>query len=152
MGKSLREQLVGAWNLVSYVEKDVDTGVEDMPMGETPEGIIMYTPDGYVSAQLCTPGRLNFADGDQYRGTSTEYVAAASTYMAYTGPFYLDETKHMLQHEMHISLFPNWKGQRQIRIFTLTDKVLQLGTAKPMKFAGGTKSATLIWHRAPLNP
>jgi hypothetical protein len=151
MSKTLREQLVGAWRLVSYVEKDVETGVEDSPMGEKPEGIIMYTPDGYVSAQLCTSGRHNFADGDQYRGTPAEYVDAASSYMAYSGPFYLDEAKHLLQHEMNISLFPNWKGQRQIRIFALDDNVLHLGTDKPMKFAGGTKSAALIWHRATPN-
>jgi len=151
MNKSLREQLVGAWRLVSYVEKDVDTGVEDAPMGDQPEGIIMYTPDGYVSAQLCAPDRHNFADGDQYKGSPDEYVEAARTYMAYSGPFYLDEAKHMLQHEMNVSLFPNWKGQRQIRIFSLDDKVLHLGTDKPMKFAGGTKSAALIWHRAAPN-
>jgi Lipocalin-like domain len=129
MSKTLREQLVGAWRLVSYVEKDVETGVEDAPMGEKPEGIIMYTPDGYVSAQLCTSGRHNFADGDQYRGTPAEYVDAASSYMAYSGPFYLDETKHMLQHEMNISLFPNWKGQRQMRLslVRLSLWLLQMG-------------------------
>jgi hypothetical protein len=151
MSKTLREQLVGAWRLVSYVEKDVDTGLDDHPMGDKPEGLITYTPDGYVSAQLCTSGRHNFAAGDLYKGTPDEYVEAASTYMAYCGPFYLDEAKHVLQHEMNVSLFPNWKGQRQVRIFSLDDKVLHLATEKPMKFAGGTKSASLIWHRAEPN-
>jgi toxin ParE1/3/4 len=50
--KSLRERLVGAWALTSYVERDVETGVENHPFGEHPLGFVLYTPDGYVSAQL----------------------------------------------------------------------------------------------------
>ena len=151
MSNTLREYLVGAWRLVSYAEKDTETGMEDAPMGQTPEGIIMYTPDGYVSAQLCTAGRRNFTTDDMYKGTPDEYVAAATTYMAYSGPYYLDEKRHVLQHEMQVSLFPNWKGQRQVRIVSLDDKVLHLGTAKPMQFAGGSKTAALVWRRAQPN-
>jgi Lipocalin-like domain len=33
-------------------------------MGEKPEGIIMHTPDGYMSAQLMHPGRPKSASGD----------------------------------------------------------------------------------------
>jgi len=50
MMKTLRERLIGAWKLVSYVEKPVDGSAPFHPMGEKPEGIIMYTPDGYMSA------------------------------------------------------------------------------------------------------
>ena len=50
--KSLREQLVGAWTLSSCVERDIETGVENHPLGERPLGLILYTPDGYMSAQL----------------------------------------------------------------------------------------------------
>ena len=42
--KSLREQLVGAWALTSCVERDIETGVENHPMGERPLGLILYTP------------------------------------------------------------------------------------------------------------
>ena len=31
--KSLREQLVGAWTLISCVERDIETGVESHPLG-----------------------------------------------------------------------------------------------------------------------
>ena len=120
MSKSLRERLVGAWQLVSYVEKNVDTGEESKPLGEKPEGIIMYTSDGYMSAQLCSPGRKNFEGGDMYRGEVQDYVAEGSSYIAYTGPFYVDEKKQALKHEMQISLFPNWTGQQQVRLVRST--------------------------------
>jgi hypothetical protein len=52
--KFLREQLVGAWELTSFVERDIETGVENHPFGEHPLGLILYTPDGYMSAQSAT--------------------------------------------------------------------------------------------------
>ena len=60
----LREQLVGSWALMSFVERDIETSVENHPFGEHPLGLILYTPDGYVSAQLQRPERTPFADGD----------------------------------------------------------------------------------------
>ena len=44
MTTTLREQLIGAWKLVSYVEKPTDGSEPMYPMGEKPQGIIMYTP------------------------------------------------------------------------------------------------------------
>ena len=45
MAKTLRKRLIGAWKLVSYVEKPTDGSAPFYPMGEEPQGIIMYTPD-----------------------------------------------------------------------------------------------------------
>ena len=61
--------------------------------GERPKGIIMYTPDGYMSAQLMHPDRRPFASGDWFEGTNDEYREEASTYIAYSGPFHVDEEK-----------------------------------------------------------
>ena len=41
---SLRDSLIGAWELVSAVERDVETGVETNVLGERPRGFILYTP------------------------------------------------------------------------------------------------------------
>jgi hypothetical protein len=67
-GKSLREGLIGAWRLVSCVETDVETGEIFLPMGEHHEGLILYTPDGYMSAQLSAPDRRYFESGDMLPG------------------------------------------------------------------------------------
>src|SRR5882762_503108 len=73
---SLRESLIGAWELVSAVERDVETGVENNVLGERPQGFILYTPDGYMSAQLQGPARAPFKEGDLLRGSPEEYSAA----------------------------------------------------------------------------
>jgi hypothetical protein len=65
----LREQLIGAWRLVSYIESPADGSPKRVPMGEKAQGIIMYTPDGYVSAQLMTTATLKrrALEGGSYR-------------------------------------------------------------------------------------
>ena len=63
MPQGLRSQPIGAWKLESYVEESVDGSKCFEPLGPTPRGIIMYTPDGYMSAQLAKPDRPDFASG-----------------------------------------------------------------------------------------
>ena len=146
--RSLREQLVGAWALTSYVVHDTETGVEDRPFGERPLGLILYTPDGYMSAQLQRPERPPFADGDLLRATPEEYTAAGSSYIAYSGRFFVDEGEKSLSHEMAVNFFPNWIGQRQVRLVEVTGERLQLSTDGPQRVNGALKMATLTWRRA----
>ena len=63
MEAQLRDQLIGAWKLLSYEERPVDGSPSFYPMSEKPMGIIMYTPDGFMSAQLMKPGRKPLSQG-----------------------------------------------------------------------------------------
>jgi hypothetical protein len=52
----IRELLVGVWTLKTYT--DIHTGAPEVkPFGNEPAGLLIYTPDGFVSAQLMQPGR-----------------------------------------------------------------------------------------------
>ena len=104
-----------------------------------------------MSAQLCAADRPNFESGDMYKGKPEEYVAAGFSYLAYSGPYYVDEANRTVEHEMFVSLFPNWKGQRQGRIVKLDDKELHLSPNRPLMFNGSLKMATIIWRRASPN-
>ncbi|MFD4971916.1 lipocalin-like domain-containing protein [Streptomyces sp. NPDC058424] len=121
------------------------------PLGHEPQGIIMYTPDGYMSAQLSRPGRPGFASGDWFDGTTEEYMAEATSYIAYSGPFHVDEEKQTLTHSMFVSLFPNWTGQTQPRVVRLEGDTLHLSTASPITSSGKTVNSALIWRRAEPN-
>jgi hypothetical protein len=148
---SLRDALVGTWRLVSCVETDVATGEVFLPIGEHPQGFIFYTPDGYMSTQLSAGDRADFASGDMYRGTPDDYVAAGISYLAYSGPYYVDEERRTVEHEMAVSFFPNWKGQRQVRIVRLDGAALHLATDRPSLFDGSLKTALITWRRADPN-
>lgn len=58
--------------LVSYVEDPVDGSESFEPLAPNPQGIILYTPDGYMSAELAKPDRPNFASGDWFAGTAED--------------------------------------------------------------------------------
>ena len=148
MTDNLRDQLVGAWKLVSYVEKPVDGSAPNYPLSESPLGIIMYTPDGYMSAQLVHPGRPRFASGDWFRGTEEEIKEEALGYIAYCGPFHTDEDKQTLTHSMFVSLFPNWLGQTQPRVVKIEGDMLHLSTATPIISGGKETNSYLTWKRA----
>ena len=87
---SLRDRLIGAWRLAEFTVTAED-GTVTYPMGEDVEGLIIYTPDGYMSAQLMEPGRPAYASGEFTHGTTEEEAAAAAGYLAYSGPFYVNE-------------------------------------------------------------
>ena len=85
------------------------------------------------------------------RGSPEEYVAAGSSYIAYSGRFFVDEVKRSLSHEMAVSFFPNWLGQRQVRLVEVDSERLQLSTDGPQRFNGTLKTAKISWRRAKPN-
>jgi hypothetical protein len=147
----LRDELIGTWTLVSYVETPVNGSPQRFPLGERPEGILMYAPDGYMSAQLMRPGRGTFASGDMFKGTPEEFADEAIGYLAYSGPFHVDEVTRTLTHSMSVSLFPGWVGQTQPRVAKLEGTRLELSTALPTLSGGVEVMAHLQWERATSN-
>jgi hypothetical protein len=148
---NLREQLVGAWKLESYVEVPVDGSEPFYPLGKNATGIIMYTPDGYMSAQLMADTRQEFVSGDWFNGSPEEYINEAKTYIAYSGRFFVNEETQELKHEMMVSLFPNWVSQQQQRIVSLEKDTLKLGPASPIMSKGKQVMSQLVWKRAEIN-
>ncbi|NTZ84788.1 lipocalin-like domain-containing protein [Burkholderia metallica] len=147
LASQLREQLVGAWRLVSYEIRPCDGSAVAYPLGRDARGWILYTPDGYMSAQLMAAGRPRYANGDLQGGTDDECTAAARGYIAYSGPFQVADDG-TLTHEMDVSLFPNWVGNVQQRAVMLDGDRLQLGTVAPVRIDGREVEAVLLWARA----
>ncbi|PTT41568.1 hypothetical protein DBR28_03870 [Chryseobacterium sp. HMWF028] len=50
--ETLFEKLVGTWTLVELIEIPVNGSEITYPMGENPKELVMYNPDGYMSAQI----------------------------------------------------------------------------------------------------
>lgn len=154
---SLRDQLVGAWELREYYAYLPDDKSNIYyPMGADATGIIMYTPDGYMSAQLLTPGQKPFRDG-----TDADWAKLGKSYIAYTGAFYLDETGDekgpILSHQMRTANLPQLLGDTQRRLMKITDEKdgrwLTLAPDGTMKVAPDGLDRTLVvrWKRLPDN-
>ncbi|MBY8880308.1 lipocalin-like domain-containing protein [Actinacidiphila acidipaludis] len=141
----LRERLLGAWRLVSYVAVD-ESGDRAYPLGEDAEGLIVYTPQGWMSAQLMRRDRSRFAEPRLEAGSPDELVEASRGFVSYAGTFrVLDE--RTLSHDVSISLYPNWLGGSQIRIAKLDEGRLELSLPEPTELWGSKRNATLTWAR-----
>jgi hypothetical protein len=90
-------------------------------------------------------GRPLFASGDIRVGTFDEKIAAFDGYISYCGTFEIVEK--MVIHHIGVSLFPNWIGTSQERLYNFEGDRLTLST--PLMTVRGRKLSThVIWEKA----
>ena len=142
----LSEDIVGAWQLVSYVAEDDAGGAVTYPLGRDAVGLIMYTNDGYMSAQVMRPGRPAYDQPDTAGGTTAQAAAAAAGYLSYSGPYDVDESANTVHHHVAVSLLPNWLETVQLRHGTLEKNRLTL--VAEQRVAASMVRSTLVWARA----
>jgi Lipocalin-like domain len=144
--ESIASQLVGVWTLLSYTEEK--KGFKDTsPLGLNPVGFLIYTPDGFVSAQLMKPGRAAFQSREWFRGTPEEYVESGSGYIAYCGTYNVDEANETVTHIPTVALLPNLIQGTQLRAIQLHADRLTLRTASVADADGALVSSHLEWQR-----
>ena len=145
-GLTYADKLVGVWSLVGYT--DEQSGCEDQyPLGPSPEGFLIYTADGFVSAQLMKPGRAAFHSPDWHHGTLQEYRESGSGYIAYCGRYEVDEDKATVTHVPSVALLPNLIHRRQCRSIQLSDGRLTLRIANAPVAGGFPVTSRLEWKR-----
>lgn len=127
---AIYQQLEGTWSLVSYeVRIRGPVIITRYPFGKNAAGFIMYSPDGYMSAQLMAPGAHQFAATNYHDGSVNEMTNAARNYLAYSGPYSVERgtnSKILLRHSVEVSLYPNWLGTDQNRVCEITDTEMTL--------------------------
>jgi Lipocalin-like domain len=135
---SIRERLVGCWRLAGYSVTATQGGEADHPLGDHPLGTILYTPDGYMSAQLAKPGPY---EDDQ------EPDAYA---IAYSGPYDVDEQTRTVAHHVQVSVIPSWLGTTQIRQVQFPEPgTLELSASEQSPRDGVMTTTTITWSRQP---
>jgi Lipocalin-like domain len=141
----IEHPLVGAWRLRDWVAVD-DDGSTTRPMGEDPNGLLIYSADGSMLTVLGRGDRPRFAGDDIAGGTDEERSLAFSTCVAYGGRFSI-AGEHVV-HRVETSLFPNWIGTEQRRQWSLGDDGRDLVlTSPPLVFAGRSRIQRLSWVR-----
>jgi hypothetical protein len=143
----LRTSIIGAWTLVSYESTAVDGSDLSFPLGPDARGIIMYTADGYMSAQIMRAGREPFGSDDPHLAGEDEFASAARGYLSYTGPYAVVDGG-LIAHHVEVSLLPNWVGGTQYRAAHLDDSHLELAPSQPTRLGGELRNARLVWRRA----
>lgn len=138
--------LIGAWILLS-VETQLGDGQVIKAFGEQPEGIIVYTASGHMTAQVANPDRPNIASNDQQKATDEEIRLNFERYIAYHGTYEIDEDNNRVIHHVDGSLFANWKGDSQERFYEIQGNRVKLKTP-PVQWGNlGTVTTVLVWEK-----
>lgn len=140
-----KEQLVGAWQLESWTIGYSDRDDFSYPYGEDPEGLLVYSADGWMSASIARTDRALFPENVHYRKLPEDAKSAAfSSYFHYAGRFRL--TGGDVVHSVSQSLNPNFPGTEQLRHAELDGQTLVLSGKDQV--GGVTRFHSLVWHRS----
>src|SRR5690242_11344062 len=143
--KSLRDQLVGTWNFV-VAEVVAPDGKKSFPFGETPHGILIFTPGGQF-AQIHVAGDVpKIASNNRLTGTPEEYSAIMRRSISLFGTYSVDEEKKTVTYNIVSSSYPNFAGEAPVRTI---DKLTadEFVNTNP-NVAGGRGRASNFYKRA----
>ncbi len=138
--------LVGTWGLLS-AEFRSSNGQVVYPWGKNAEGLLVYTGNGHVSAQIMNPDRPKFISRDNLKGTPDETKLAFDGYQAYFGTYKINSEEKVVIHHITGNLFPNAIGIDLKRNYEFSgDDQLTLSTP-PMSMGGERITGVLVWER-----
>ena len=115
----VRQQLIGAWRLVSD-EETVNGKLTKLDQ----TGILTYTSDGHMSVQI-----MDKNPNDSDVGAPMQY--SANGYEGYFGTFDVDEAAHSVTHHVQGALVRSLIGKDLTRIYTFSGKQLVLTSSRP---------------------
>lgn len=139
--------LVGAWRLVSWTIEYPASGRVTQPFGAAPEGLLMYSADGHMSAAMQRPGRTRLSRADPNAVSDAEKAAAFAGYLQYSGTWSVADGN--VVHAVELAMNPNLIGTRQVRHVSLEHDRLELRAEEPLEAPGQVRRHRILWRRAP---
>jgi hypothetical protein len=112
--KTLKEQIVGAWTLVSWVLIRPD-GTKNYRFGNNPKGVNMFSPNGRYSLIIMQPDLPKLASNDAMKPTADEAEAIVRGSIAYFGTYEVDEASKTLSMQIDGTTLTNQVGLPQQR-------------------------------------
>lgn len=126
-----RDQLLGAWRLVTWEVTEAD-GTVSHPLGEAVAGQLIYDDSGRMSAHLVRADRPPTGAADEWRQAGQdEMTTPPPGYFGYFGTFTVDAEAATVSHRVESGSFPDLAGTDQVRGYRFGDGrlILEAGTA-----------------------
>jgi hypothetical protein len=145
--KSLKEQLVGTWTVVSWDQATKD-GSKFERFGANPKGVNVFDANGRFFVMFARPDLPKIAARDPMKTTPEENKAIMEGSIAYFGTYTVDEPGKSISLRVESSTFPNQVGSEQKRaVASITANDLKLTnpsalTGSPISYV--LKRATTI--------
>ena len=114
--KSVKEQLVGTWTLVSSDQVRPD-GTKLRQFGSDPKGINVFDANGRFFVMIASADNLQIASIGRSKTNSEEDGLIVES-IAYYGTYTVNEAEKVINLHLEASTFPNLVGTDQKRIIT----------------------------------
>lgn len=136
------QDFIGTWKLISFEQISINDVTR--PLGETPVGYLIYTPDGYMAVFLAKKDRSKARSDDYGATTVEEQLSAVRSFSSYCGRFEI--IGDTVVHHVEVSLFPNWRGGMLEQYYKFEGNQLILTTI-PSLFSGKMRTSLIIWEK-----
>ena len=137
-GQSLKEQIVGAWRLVSLYNEE--KGVKSHPFGEKPIGLFIFDRSGNVMQYLSKPELPKFAAPNRLQGTDKEYREVMQGILSGFGTYTVDGDTVTIRWVG--SSYPNRAGTVEKRTYKIVGD--EMSAVNPTAASGGTSHANFV--------
>jgi hypothetical protein len=141
--KTLKEQVTGAWTIVSNNSVAPD-GTKHQTFGASPKGMLMIDASGQYSQIIVRSDVPKFKADNRLKGTPEENTAAVQGTTATFGTWKVDEASKTLTVSYVGGMYPNQTGTDGKRSISVTGDQLTINNPAT---ASGMKSDS-VWKRA----
>lgn len=137
-----RAKFAGTWTLVEQISRRGD-GSTYYPRGKDAIGVVVYDAiSGYMSVQL--------GSSEVSAVSLTDYATAMHGFIAYHGPYEVDEVAQIVVHHVHGCTYPGWASTDQVRHFEFANDGDLLTLSADGRAVDGTpETRILTWKRLP---
>lgn len=142
--KSIKDQLVGTWMLVSWEQANKD-GTKQQDFGPNPKGIASFDASGRFFVMFARPDLPKIASTDRTKVTPQEAQAINVGSIAYFGTYTVEDASKTLLLRIESSTYPNQLGTEAKRVIgSLTADELTYTNTTPI----GGGAITTAFKRA----
>jgi hypothetical protein len=136
----MSRDLVGTWELRSFLLEDTTTGERRAVFGQRPRGFLVLTAEGRLIS-VVTAEHLPWPRSDADR------ALAYASMLAYSGLYRIEGDRFVT--EVDVAWDRDWIGTRQIRFWRLHGDLLSIETAPQLPSGDGrTGRGIVVWRRA----
>jgi hypothetical protein len=142
--------LIGAWHLLRWDITYADGRAASLPYGADATGLLLYTPDGWMSASISRAVRPSLSSASVRSAPEVERLAAFESCFTYAGPYRLRQQGGKMQvvHTVMQALNPNFVGTEQVRDMSFDAQArLTLSASDTLPGSAVARHHRLQWER-----
>ncbi len=145
MDKLTPDALVGSWELLRWSIEYADGREPTLPFGPDAIGLIVYAPDGWMTATMCRRDRGGLSAPTAARASLESKARAFDEYLTYGARWRIDGDAVL--HEVLVSMNPTLVGTPQRRMVRLDGTRLELTAAETDPASGRSRLHRISWRR-----